>query len=191
MSINADDFTRKELLALAESKGITEFPEAKKPTYPTKEEIVKEIETFDKEFSYLSKNADKEVVKPKRKKRKTARELKQELLALKRVIVRERRHIMDYQNDNSNRVIFITWGNAIVGFHTNRVIFDRPWFLPVGCIKNLEQVEYRPIDNKRTSVAQTLPPTKAYSIEYLPLPTKEELNKIAERQRLREARGEA
>jgi len=183
---------RDDLLAYAkEEYNITHFPNAKDPETPIKREIIEEIKREEKQIdSFMNtKPAGSEQPVKKKKKRKTARELKQELLALKRVIVTELRKPMNFQNDDSNRVEFITWGNEVVGTHTNRVVFNTPWMLPVGCIRNLENVMYSPIDNKRSTVPRALPPTRAYKIEYLDLPSEQELKQIAERQKLREAQG--
>jgi len=180
-------YSKEELLNIAENSGIVSFNNAKDPDKPTKQEIADAINAaeaeFDKEFSDAKSKSEV------KKKKKTKRQLKEELMALKRVVVTELRQVQQYENDDSNRVEFITWGNAVVGFHTNKVVFGTPWFLPVGCIRNLEGVRYQKIDNKRTQVAQSTAPRPAYKIDYLPMPTKSELETIAKRQQLRAAQG--
>jgi len=182
-------YSKDDLLKIAEEDyGLHWFPEAKDPDKPTKQEIANAINKVEDDFNREFSDA-KSVDEKKKSKKKTRAELKRELMALHRVEVTELRKIETYENDDSNRVVFITWGNAIVGMHTNRVVFGTPWFLPMGCIKNLQSVRYQKVDNKRTQVAQVGAPKPAYKVDFLPMPTKAELEAIAKRQQLREAQG--
>jgi hypothetical protein len=62
------------------------------------------------------------------------------------------------------------------------------WICPKGAIANLEMATYRPVSNKGMA-AKIGAEQPAYKIEYLPLPTKEELDEIAKAQALRKAQG--
>jgi len=180
-----EEFTNKQLLEIASKDyGIEYFSDAKNPHKPNKQEIADAINDFiDNSLDFKAKP------KAPAKKKKTASDIKKELLALHRVEITELRKIESFENDDSNRCVFITWGNDVVGHVTNRVVFNTPWMLPIGCIENLKSVEYSPVSNKG-SVPVTLSPRPAYRVVDLGLPSEEELKAIATRQRLREAQGE-
>ncbi len=174
--INPEDYLRDELLDLAKIHDIVEFPDASNPSKPNKAEIYAAI----KKKTKSNKNT-----KGKKNKKK---QLEEELLQLKRVVITEVHKPATFENDDSNRVEFVTWGNRIIGHKTNRVIYGRPWILPVGCINNLKEVTYTPVFNKG-NVAAYGQPMPAYRIEELDLPTESELENIKTVQKLREVKG--
>jgi hypothetical protein len=179
-----NNYTLAELKELAADIGITSYPNAKNPSKPNKQEVADVINAI-----IDNANQQKELT-PKEKKRNKAKDAKRrlkELQAYKRVIITELYRPEEYENDDSNRVKFVTWGNRF-GHHTNRIVFGVPWICPKGAIANLEAATYRPVSNKGMSV-KVGPPQPAYKIEYLPLPTKEELEEIAKAQALRKAQG--
>ena len=180
---NIDDYSRDELLELAKSSKVTTFPLASNPSKPNKTEIAQAIED-QTESAVVGVTVDPESVEKKSK----FKQQKDELFKLQRVVVTEVYKPAVYQNDDSNRVEFITWGNRLVKYHTNRVIFGKPWILPEGCIRNLEAARYVPVSNKGSSVAYGQP-SPSYRVERLSNPTQRELDDIGKVQQLREIKG--
>jgi hypothetical protein len=178
------NYTLAELKELAEDIGIAAYPEAKNPSKPNKQEVADVINAI---IDNASQPANETPADKKRNKAKEAKKRLRDLQAYSRVIVTELYRPEEYENDDSNRVKFVTWGNRF-GHHTTRIVFGVPWICPKGAIANLETATYRPVSNKGMS-AKVGEPQPAYKIEYLPLPTKEELEEIAKSQALRKAQG--
>ena len=120
------------------------------------------------------------------KKAQTARAQRQreELMALVRVT------IVDQQQSQSapvkNAVYFVGWGNRLLGYMTERIVLGKPWHVRRGALNNLKSVMMTiPVQNdeKNRIDWETVP---RYSIAELTPLTKEEIDEIAKRQRVRE-----
>jgi anion-transporting ArsA/GET3 family ATPase len=178
------NYTLAELKELAADMGITEFPLAKNISKPNKQEVANVINAV------IDNTNQPKTLTPEERKRNKVKDAKRrlkELQAYQRVVVTESYKPEEYENDDSNRVKFVTWGNRY-GHHTTRIVFGVPWICPKGAIANLEKATYRPVSNKGMK-AIVGEPQPAYKVAYLPLPTKEELEEIAKAQALRKAQG--
>jgi hypothetical protein len=128
-------------------------------------------------------------VKPKANKNKKitrAEKRKQQYLEsmpLRRVIINS--------NDNNqtrtkNQVEFCTWGNRLIGHHTDRFILGKPWHVREGALRNLQNKKISiPIqDEEGNTIKFEVVP--AYVIQRLDDLTKAELEVIAKRQTIRD-----
>ena len=107
------------------------------------------------------------------------------LNALERCIITKKHQTQSFEK-GSKVIEFVTWGSTVIGFTTTRVIFDEVMMYPRGAIQNLEAVPatITKVDSKGNIYQK---PVKAYHVERLPLPTEEEIEEIAERQKYYEA----
>ncbi len=176
---NIEEYTRDELLEIAEEVGFTTFPDAKNPSKPTKAEIVKAINNA---ADNIEPTKEKVVTKKETLGQKRRR-MKKELFKLKRVIITEQHKIQSYSEDDSNRLMYVTWGNSLIGIQTTRIVFGHPWMVPEGALKNLREVKatVSSLKNQRIVSHQV----DAYKIEDIGLPTKQEIEEIAKRQKYR------
>lgn len=204
-----EKMTNKELAKYCEENGID--IDSKNVSKPTKTEYIASIkraeasnepspeidpvENLDDDvddFLDISESGEKDgmqekVEKPKAKKMTRAQKRKQqynELMALKRVMITK--------NDNNqttvkNQVEFCTWGNRLLGHHTDRFITGREWHVREGALRNLQDMKIsRPIqdDEGNTIRFETV---QAYIIQRLDPLTKQEIEVIAKRQTIRDS----
>jgi len=162
--------------------------ESKIKDKPTKAELIDSIVKIE---AIDTPDEIKELEESVPKKTKTLS--KQEAINLKRKIQKselmpQRRCIIRSNQTNQTpppEFEWITWGNDNIGHQTDKVIFDRPWHVREGCLRNLRKVTYRksvPSDPSAPLSKPVFRDFPLYSIEMLDPLTPKELKIIAERQ---------
>ena len=189
-SKNYEEFSKQELLEYAERLGITEFPEAKVKTRPSRHEILNSIEQLRSKISdeaEKTNQADAEplfVEKKKLTKNQRRRNQLNELMQMERVQIDEVFKFQTFSEDDSRRTETVTWGNALVGHHTTRIIFGVPWQIHVGALNNLKQNKaFSSVVDKNGGVV--FKEGNRYRITYLDQLTTAEIDNIAKKQELR------
>lgn len=80
-----------------------------------------------------------------------------------------------------NEVLYITWGNDLIGHHRSKVVLGVPWQYPEGCLQNLRNAKFtyeKKIKNSYMSVT-----VSKYDVSILDPLTEEELEKLKEEQK--------
>jgi hypothetical protein len=175
--------TVKELL-----KAIEDFNSSKQDDAGVDVDPEAELDDVD-EFLDTSYEEPKAKKAKKNGKQKETREqkrkrLRKELMKLNRVMIISNDH---NQTGINTQAHYCTWGNRLVGHHTDIFVLNKPWHLREGALRNLENMTISKSiqdDEGNTVRFETVP---AYTIKRLPDLTKEELNQIAKRQRARDA----
>ena len=202
---NFEDMTNKELAEYCKENNI-DVP-AKNVSKPSKTEFLNAIyaneEDINSEGIYTEEdalsnaddflnvdenNSDENVTESAKQKKESRSQKRQkqwkELMALKRVIINS--------NDNNqtrikNQVEYCTWGNRLLGHHTDRFIIGKPWHVREGALRNLKNMMIsRSVQDEEGNTVrfETVP---AYIIQELPALTKEEIDVIAKRQIIRDS----
>ena len=154
------------------------------------DELIDPITLADDVESFLDvSDTENEVQNNSKKEKQLTRSEKRrlkwkELMPLRRVIINS--------NDNSqtkikNQVEFATWGNRLIGHHTDRFVLGRPWHVREGALRNLRNMKIsRSIQDEdgNTVRFETVP---AYIIQELEPLSKNEIELIAKRQVIRES----
>jgi len=194
-SKNVSKPTKAEyILAIEENQaGPKEVASAEEAMDTVLSDKVVELEGLDtledvEEFLNIEEeeDGDQEAETPKVKELTRAEKRKkqwQELMPLRRVIINS--------NDNNqtrikNQVEFCTWGNRLLGHHTDRFIVGKPWHVREGALRNLENKQTSlPIQDEEGNTVrfETVP---AYVIQRLDQLSKVELENIAKRQIIRD-----
>jgi len=190
--VNTNDYSKEELIKMAETFGLNTFPNAERPTQPTKQEIVDHIrESIAKGTKVTEeKPAVKKADKGLTKKARIAKKLK-EAMAQKRVIITQLHNPARATEEITNRVDFRVWGNSVMGYKKYKVVYDTPWMLPVGLINNLKSIKHTKMvkDLSSNEGHYKKVAVNVYKIDDIGLPTKEELAVISKRQALLKALG--
>ena len=197
------DETNAVLASKCDEFGIT--VEAKDPKKPNKAELIASIEKYnnsiddegveteisEEEYEKMQNavkveaNAAEETVaaKPK-KKAKTRKQLQEELFPLRRVQVTCND---DSQTRTSDQLMFITWGNDVIGHNTDRLLLGRPWHIREGALRNLREQKYmKSVPNPKTGEPEFVETIK-YNIVDLGLKSMEEYKEMGKRQAVRDA----
>jgi hypothetical protein len=136
------------------------------------------------DFLNVSDEAEQKKTAPKRKKTKAEIKKQQyaELMPL--------RHVIINSNDNNqtrikNQVEYCTWGNGLIGHHTDRFIIGREWHVSEGALRNLlsKKISVPIQDEEGNTIKFEVMP--AYVIQRLDDLTQEEIEVIAKRQIIR------
>jgi hypothetical protein len=187
--------TRAELMTAIENAGLDEDvaidSEIATDAEVEAEGIVQEedaLSSFEKAAMAEAESLmtpEAKLAKAEKKVRATkAQKQKKELMRLVRVI------IVDHQKNQTapvkNAVHFVGWGNRLVGYHTERIVLGKPWHVRQGALDNLRSVIMTvPIQNdEKNRIDWESGPR--YSITELPPLTRDELEDIAKKQRIRE-----
>ncbi len=207
-----DKMTNKDLAEYCESEGIN--VESKNVSKPTKPELLKAIQEFElkqrepvediedipeievpelpvmtdaEEFlAQANDEVPKETVVQKEAKKLTRGQKRRiqynELMPLKRVIITS-----NADNQTKTNLIFITWGNGLIGHNTDRVYLGKPWHVRKGALDNMRGAMTRISiqDDEGNQVRFETVPT--YNIVDLKSLTKEEIERIGKRQVIRDA----
>lgn len=183
--MNYEDMTNKELAELADQLDVE--VEAKNPSKPNKTELIKALEKYDgitEEPDVVEEEVKTEAAKPAKKDTKTSKRRQQynDKMKLIRVLITSN---SDSQTKTAMRTI--TWGNRLLGYNTDRVVFEKPWHVRQGALDNMKNATIvKQIQNDETgNIDKVIVP--AYNIvEMAPL-TKEELAVMADKQKVRNA----
>ena len=190
------DMTNNDLMQYCKDEGIE--VEAKNVSKPTKKELLTAIKKFEQ--SQFGDNvddflaADEKVIeaeklaretKPKNQKLTRAQKRKKqynELMPLKRVLITS-----NADNQTKTNLEFITWGNGLIGHHTDRVYLGKPWHVREGALRNMRRAMItRSVQNEDENKIdfETVP---AYNIQELDPLSESEIELIAKRQTIRNA----
>lgn len=205
--------TNAELVEMVKTQGLT--VDAKNPAKPVKAELIKAIvdntadevdeltaimEAEDNANAQAAlKDAELEVIKEREPtapvpKKMTRAQLKKKQFADKMKYCR----VMATSNRSSETktdLVTISWGNGLLGYHTDRVMLGKPWHVRQGALDNMNgstviiQVPKYTDTGASNGVERTTIP--AYNIVDLGLLTQEEYSKMAEKQQIRNAAADA
>jgi hypothetical protein len=139
-----------------------------------------DIEYDDVSYS-LDKRLSKKILKRKKKKEQLLR-----LTKLVRVLITSNQDNQTVSN-TINQVYTVGWGNRLIGYYVDRFILNKPWHIRQGALNNLRMAKYKkPVVNPRTHEL-TFVEVPAYNIEILTPLSTEEIRKMAEKKKLRDA----
>ena len=191
--MNYDEQTNAELSSLIEDLGID--VEAKNPKKPNKAELVAALNKYDG----VDPEAEEAIEEPQevQKKAKSAKQTKKaqykeqynKMMKLMRVNVTS--NSQSQTKPMPNQVLPVSWGNRVLGYHTDRLILGKPWHIRYGALLNLKNsVTTISVQNdeKNRVDTQVIP---SYNIIELKSLTKPELDKMAKRQIIRDESLEA
>ncbi|MCK5848974.1 MAG: hypothetical protein KAH01_07260 [Caldisericia bacterium] len=202
-----NEMTNKDLIEYCEAEGID--VDSKNVSKPTKKELLTAIELFEKnqmsdadEFLKEAKTEEPEIeeeiqnnteyekameVLKEKKKPKLTRAQKRkkqhdELMPLKRVII-----TTNADNQTKTNLEFITWGNGLIGHHTDRVYLGKAWHVREGALRNMERaIITESVQNEDENRVDFI--TKnAYNIQRLDPLSEAERERIGKRQIIRDA----
>jgi hypothetical protein len=203
-----DSFTNADLKEYCETEGITVV--SKNVSKPTKTEYLEAIQNFESANKepdveqnlqqaqienednmtsideFLSNNDGIEPIQNQDKNKPSRAEKRRqqyaELMSLPRVLITS-----NALNQTQTSLHYVTWGNGLLGHMTDRVYLGRPWHVREGALRNLEAAMItEPVqDYDSNSVKFETKP--AFNIKRLDPLTKEEIDKIAKRQAIRNA----
>jgi hypothetical protein len=204
-TMNYEEMKNNELMALCDELGVD--VESKNVSKPTKAELIAALTQYDKETNeFLDDGSDDtgnykddvpiasndkpipfngkiplEDRDPATLTRDELRQLQRDqLLSLQRVIITSNDHTVTIKT--KNRVNYVSWGNELLGFHTNRYVLGKKWILPRGAVNQLKKVNFTyPVQDEDENVVgfETVP---MFQVVELPLPTEEEMNLMKKRQ---------
>ena len=212
MSKALDDMTNKDLAEYCKEEGID--VDSKNVSKPTKKELLAAIAKFEEAQTEPAVEAaipelsEEEIedegmtdadeflaevetpavkAKPAKKGAKLTRGEKRkqqraELMPLRRVLI-----TTNADNQTKTSLLFITWGNGLLGHLTDRVYLGKPWHVRQGALNNMKRANTRISiqDEEGNQVKFETVPT--YNIIELEALTEEEIEKIAKRQTIRDA----
>jgi hypothetical protein len=207
-----EDMTNKDLIEYCKDEGID--VDSKNVSKPTKKELLAAIKAFEQgqaEPEEVTEVSDEEIedegmtdadeflnmldeptvetkkestaIKTKKLSRAQKRRLQyNEYMPLKRVLV-----TTNADNQTKTSLVFITWGNGLLGHRTDRVYLGKPWHVRQGALNNMKAA-FTAIsiqDEEGNQVkSETLP---TYNIIELDALTKNEIETIKKRQIIRDA----
>jgi hypothetical protein len=191
-SKNVSKPTRAEYIAAIEKFESKHF---KKVVDSEPEEVEEKIEEddFSKEVEEVksavtvSAAQDKEEFKAEEPKKLTRSQKRRkqynELMALKRVIITSNAN----NQTKTDGIERIAWGNRLLGHQVDNIVIGKPWHVREGALRNLRASMIRqPVqdDDSNTVKFEVVP---AWNIQELEPLSKEEIEKIAKRQAIRNA----
>ena len=208
MSSKYSSMTNKDFKEYCEEEGID--VDSKNVSKPTKTEYIAAIEKFEKnqmirvadiepetiadsfsneveEINIKTKEAnglqEKQETKKVENRVQKKRRQKRELTALKRVIITSN----STNQTKTGGIERISWGNRLLGHQTDNVVIGKPWHVREGAIRNLRiaTISQSIQDDEGNQVRSEIVP--AWIIQELSPLTKDEINKIAKRQTIRDA----
>ena len=198
MSEKYQNMKNADFKLYCESEGID--VDSKNVSKPTRDEYIIAIEKFessqqagDNEFLNTEPelgvyNGMQEEKKPETKKVKPLtraqkrRKQYNTLMVKKRVIITN-----NSSNQTKQPMEYISWGNRTLGHNTDIIVFDKPWHVREGALRNLRgAVITESIQDEEGN--QVRFETKAsYIIQELPPLTREEIDLIAKKQLIRDS----
>jgi len=192
------DETNSDLQTICDELGLT--VEAKNPKKPNKTELITAIEknvpsegvaeeVSAEEYAEFMGTAEvAEEAEPvvKKKVRKTRKQLKDELFPLRRVQVTN-----NDETQTKRDVMFITWGNDVIGHNTDRLLMGRPWHIREGALRNLKgNTMYKSVPHPETGEPEYIE-MPAFNIIDLPMLTLPEYKALGKKQEIRDAAASA
>lgn len=201
MSPTEENYRSKTNSELKEMLEVLELstPKAKNPFKPNKDEMVKALMTFKREQDRINGYEPEEgdepeedeeeeaevVASPRKKKDSTAEKaalLKADLMRSELVIIHDTQ-----TSQTQTAAMTITWGNRILGIHTDVVHFGKPWYVRRGALANIRFNEITEYNQEEGGPMRT-ETRKRYMITDVAGWTEEELASHAADQRVRNSR---
>ena len=107
-----------------------------------------------------------------------------ELMPLRRVLITNNN---SSQTTIKTQVHYSTWGNRLLGHHTDRFVCDSAWHVREGCLRNLESMVLNiPVQDDEGNTVR-FETKQAYVVQRLAPLTVAERSTIGKRQQVREA----
>ena len=197
MSKELKDMTNADLAEYCDNEGID--VDSKNVSKPTKEEFLLAIAAFEAEQNEniddflkqkdegntdgLQEKQETKEVEPKKLTRgQKRRKQYNELMPLRRVKI-----TTNADNQTKTSLVFITWGNGLIGHNTDRVYLNKPWHVREGALRNMENaITTDPVqDDEGNTVRFETKPT--YNIIRMNPLTENEIEIIKKRQIIRDA----
>lgn len=204
MSDKFNNFTNSDLKDYCQSEEIT--VSSKNVSKPTRAEYLKAIQDFEQNNNELVEtekneyidesnmtsideflNDDLEFIEKSKNSTRLSRAEKrkmqyEELMPLRRVLITS-----NSTNQTQTNLHYITWGNGLLGHMTDRVFLGRPWHVREGALRNIEAAMItEPVQDYDTNTVK-FESKPAFNVKKLDPLTKEEIDKIAKRQAIRNA----
>jgi hypothetical protein len=167
---------------------------------PSKDDYINALQDFDKEQGFeeepkaeienVELEPEIEVKKDKKltaaqKRSQLKRKQFDELMVLKRVIITSNQE--NQTKDPIGAVRYVTWGNGLIGHKTDRYILGKPWHIRQGALNNLKEATlFKSQPNPSTGAPETVE-VPFWNIQTLDPLSKDELKKMGEKQKVRDA----
>ena len=180
-SKNVSKPTKKELLTAIKNAAATSIVDGveEEPEMTDADEFLNEGEPDGLQEKEESKTKEVKKKLTRAQKRRMQHDM---LMPLRRVII-----TTNADNQTKTNLEFITWGNGLIGHHTDRVYLNKPWHVREGALRNMRNaIITESVQNEEENRVDTV--TKpAYNIQMLDPLTKEEIERIGKRQVIRDA----
>jgi len=187
--MNFEEMTNAELVSYCEENEIEVESKGKKPNKTELLAAVGVSGTEEDEFlaeameqvnkANATVKLDKEAGKLTKAQIKKEQFKKQ--MALQRVLITD-----NSDNQTKTDLMFVSWGNRILGYHTDRVLLGKPWHVRTGAMNNLRDATiYKPVQDDKGVVTTVKVPK--YNIVDLGLLSEAEYKVIGEKQKIRNA----
>ena len=198
MSDKYKDMKNKDLKEYCEEEGID--VDSKNVSKPTRTEYIDSIEAFEasngekvvtEKFETIADEDDfvkevkmvqAETISASPRKKRISKK-NHPLMSLKRVIVTSNAN----NQTKTGGIERISWGNRTLGHNTDNVMIGKPWHVREGALRNLKSATIRISTTDDNGNHAGVDKAPAWVIQYLDPLTKEEINKIAKRQTIRDA----
>ena len=184
--MNYDELTNAELSSLIEDLGIE--VEAKNPKKPNKAELVAALNEYHGTVPEVEAEVEEPETKQSLNKKvqsKGAKRKEQYNKMMRLIRVNVTSNKTGLSKPIKNQVMTVSWGNRLLGYHTDRLVLGKPWHVRFGALENLRKAvitESIQNDEDNRVDTQEIP---AYNIVELKQLTKPELDKMAKRQTIR------
>jgi hypothetical protein len=191
--------TNAELKEMLETLELS-TPKAKNPFKPNKDEMVKALMAFKREQDRINgyepeegdepeEDEEEESVEtaaaPRKKKSNDAEKaalMRADLMRFERVIVHDTQ-----TTQTPISAMTVTWGNRLIGIHTDVIYFGKPWYVRRGALANIRHNEITEYEQEEGGPMRTVT-RKRYMITDLEGWTDEDLSARAADQRVRNSR---
>jgi hypothetical protein len=190
------DFKNEDLKQYCIDEGVD--VDSKNVSKPTRKEYIDSILAFEAKAAQKEEKETEEFLSepepatPVVAKKEVKKEVsKKDIAAQKRAFMNKRIRVLITSNSTNQTktggLERITWGNRVLGHHTDNVVLGRPWHVREGALNNMRQAMTRNSiqDDEGNQVRWETVPT--YNIQILEPLTESEINKIARRQTIRDA----
>lgn len=183
--MNYEEQTNADLKQLCEDLDLE--VKAKNPSKPNKAELIAALNEYDgvtpEVVEEIVQDESPEVEsKGTLNKAQLRRHQHREKMKLVRVMATS-------NADNQTKVdlITISWGNDLLGYHTDRLLLGKPWHIRQGALDNLRATTItKPVQNEEQNKIDynQIP---AYNVQDLGLLSKDEYKALGEKQKVRDA----
>jgi len=183
--------TNAQLLSLVDDLGIEVESKNQKPN---KAELIAALdnyygvseETEDEDVQVEEETSPKKSKKTNKKVEAAKKKREQYKVFMRLVRVNVTSNAQNQTKAAPNQVLNVTWGNEVLGYHTDRLVLGKPWHIRFGALQNLKNaVIVQSVQNDEENRVDTIE-FPAYNIIELPMLNKKELEKLAKKQTIRD-----